>query len=320
MRIHMSTLFNTTVAVAAAALIAPASAAPEADLPARLAGHVRQIASSEHNTGTPAALEKAALYLEATLAAQGYAVRRDEYTYDGHRVRNLEVSIANIAPGKQPERIYIVGAHYDSAPGTPGANDNGSGSAAVVELARIFKGVVPASGNELRFVLFVNEEPPYFGGEGMGSRHHARALKARGQHVEAALILETIGYYSNAKNSQRYPPGVAAFYPDQGNFIAFVGTLGSSSLVRRTVSAFRKASTFPAESLAAPSFVKGVTWSDHTSYNKEGYDAVMITDTATMRYPHYHRSTDTPDKLDYASMAKVVDGMAKVIEAMVQDR
>ncbi|WP_157778498.1 M28 family peptidase [Massilia violaceinigra] len=316
----MSTLFNTTVAVAAAALIAPASAAPEADLPARLAGHVRQIASSEHNTGTPAALEKAALYLEATLAAQGYAVRRDEYTYDGHRVRNLEVSIANIAPGKQPERIYIVGAHYDSAPGTPGANDNGSGSAAVVELARIFKGVVPASGNELRFVLFVNEEPPYFGGEGMGSRHHARALKARGQHVEAALILETIGYYSNAKNSQRYPPGVAAFYPDQGNFIAFVGTLGSSSLVRRTVSAFRKASTFPAESLAAPSFVKGVTWSDHTSYNKEGYDAVMITDTATMRYPHYHRSTDTPDKLDYASMAKVVDGMAKVIEAMVQDR
>ncbi|MDQ1924140.1 M28 family peptidase [Massilia pseudoviolaceinigra] len=316
----MSTLFNTTVVVAAAALIAPASAAPQADLPARLAGHVRQIASSEHNTGSPAALEKAALYLEATLAAQGYAVRRDEYTYDGHRVRNLEVSIANIAPGKQPERIYIVGAHYDSAPGTPGANDNGSGSAAVIELARMFKGVVPAPGNELRFVLFVNEEPPYFGGEGMGSRHHARALKARGQHVEAALILETIGYYSNAKNSQRYPPGVAAFYPDQGNFIAFVGTLGSSSLVRKTVSAFRKASSFPAESLAAPSFVKGVTWSDHTSYNKEGYEAVMITDTATMRYPHYHRSTDTPDKLDYASMAKVVDGMAKVIQAMVQDR
>lgn len=320
MRIRMSTLFNTTVVVAAAALIAPASAAPQADLPARLAGHVRQIASSEHNTGSPAALEKAALYLEATLAAQGYAVRRDEYTYDGHRVRNLEVSIANIAPGKQPERIYIVGAHYDSAPGTPGANDNGSGSAAVIELARMFKGVVPAPGNELRFVLFVNEEPPYFGGEGMGSRHHARALKARGQHVEAALILETIGYYSNAKNSQRYPPGVAAFYPDQGNFIAFVGTLGSSSLVRKTVSAFRKASSFPAESLAAPSFVKGVTWSDHTSYNKEGYEAVMITDTATMRYPHYHRSTDTPDKLDYASMAKVVDGMAKVIQAMVQDR
>ncbi|MDQ1816554.1 M28 family peptidase [Massilia sp. CCM 9210] len=316
----MSTLFNTTVAVAAAALIGPANAAPEAGLPARLAGHVRQIASSEHNTGTPAALEKAALYLEATLAAQGYAVRRDEYTYDGHRVRNLEVSIANIAPGKQPERIYIVGAHYDSAPGTPGANDNGSGSAAVVELARMFKGAVPAPGNELRFVLFVNEEPPYFGGEGMGSRHHARALKARGQHVEAALILETIGYYTNAKNSQRYPPGVSAFYPDQGNFIAFVGTLGSSSLVRKTVSAFRKASSFPAESLAAPSFVKGVTWSDHTSYNKEGYDAVMITDTATMRYPHYHRSTDTPDKLDYASMAKVVDGMAKVIQAMVQDR
>lgn len=320
MRFRMSTLFNTTMAVLAAALTAAAGAAPQADLPARLAAHVRQIASSEHNTSTPAALEKAALYLEATLAAQGYAVRRDEYTYDGRRVRNLEVSIANIAPGKRPDHVYIVGAHYDSAPGTPGANDNGSGTAAVLELARMFKGVVPVPGNELRFVLFVNEEPPYFGGEGMGSRHHARALKAGGQHVEAALILETIGYYSNARNSQRYPPGVSAFYPDQGNFIAFVGTLGSSGLVRKTVAAFRKASTFPAESLAAPSFVKGVTWSDHTSYNKEGYDAIMITDTATMRYPHYHRGTDTPDKLDYASMSKVVEGMASVIQGMIQAR
>ncbi|WP_166882023.1 M28 family peptidase [Massilia mucilaginosa] len=314
----MNTLLNTTAIAAAFMLSVSAGAAPQADLPARLSGHVRAIASAEHNTGTPAELEKAALYIEATLAAQGYKVRRDEYVFDGHKVRNLEVSIANVQPGKQPERIYIVGAHYDSAPGTPGANDNGSGTAGVLEMARMFKGTVPAPGNELKFVLFVNEEPPYFNGPGMGSRRHAKALKARGMKVEAALILETIGYYSNAKDSQYYPPGISAFYPNQGNFIAVVGTLGSMGLVRRTVSGLRDASTFPAEGLAAPAFVRGVTWSDHTSYNLEGYAAVMITDTATMRYPHYHTSADTPDKLDYASMAEVVKGMSVVVQKMIQ--
>ncbi|RSZ58783.1 M28 family peptidase [Massilia atriviolacea] len=316
MRIRISTLFNATVI--AAAFMGSASAAPEADLPTRLATHVRAIATSEHNTGTPAELEKAALYLEATLAALGYKVQRDEYVFGGHKVRNLEVSIANVQAGRQPERIYIVGAHYDSAPGTPGANDNGSGSAALLELARMLKAVVPAPGNELRFVLYVNEEPPYFNGPGMGSRRHARALKARGLNVEAALILETIGYYASAKNSQRYPPGISAFYPNQGNFIAVVGTLGSIGLVRKTVSAFREVSAFPIQGLAAPSFVKGVTWSDHRSYNLEGYDAVMITDTAPMRYPHYHTSADTPDKLDYASMAEVSKALATVIRQLIQ--
>ncbi len=318
MRIRMSTLFNTAIIAAAFMLSASAGAAPQADLPARLSAHVHAIASTEHNTGTPAELEKAALYIQATLAAQGYKVRRDEYVFDGFKVRNLEVSIANVQPGKQPERIYIVGAHYDSAPGTPGANDNGSGTAGVLEMARMFKDVVPAPGNELKFVLFVNEEPPYYNGPGMGSRRHAKALKARGADVKAALILETIGYYSNAKDSQRYPPGISSFYPNQGNFIAVVGTLGSMGLVRRTVWGFRDASAFPAQGLAAPSFVKGVTWSDHTSYNREGYHAVMITDTATMRYPHYHTSADTPDKLDYASIAEVVKGVSVVVRKMIQ--
>lgn len=322
MRIRMSTLLHSALfaAVSAAGFTGAASAAPPAGLPALLETHVRAIASTEHNTGTPAELEKASLYIEAALAAQGYKVRRDEFVSAGHKVRNLEVSIANAAPGKPPERIYVVGAHYDSAPGTPGANDNGSGTAAVLELARMLKGLVPAPGNELKFVLFVNEEPPYYNSPAMGSRHHARALKARGARVEAALILETIGYYSNASNSQRYPPGIGAFYPDQGNFIAFVSTFGSMGLVRRSVAAFRDASDFPAQALAAPSFVRGVTWSDHTSYNLEGYSAIMITDTAPMRYPHYHSSADTPDKLDYASMSRVVTGLSSVIRAMLQGR
>lgn len=289
---------------------------PLAELAARMERHVNIIASDERNTRTPAQLERAASYIEASLAAEHYSVQRQQYSWDGHQVRNIEVSISNLAPGKQPERIFIVGAHYDSLPGAPGADDNGSGTAAVIELARLLKGMRMATGTELKFVFFVNEEPPYFMTEGMGSWRHARDLRQRAQKVEAALILETIGYYSDKKNSQRYPPGLARFYPNAGNFIAFVGTLESAALVRQALAAFRASATFPAEGLAAPAFVEGVTLSDHSAYKRFGYPALMITDTAFLRYPYYHAAQDTPDKLDYTSMARVVAGLAKAIEAM----
>ncbi len=282
----------------------------------RLTLHVREVALVEHNTSKPEALEAAAAYIEAALAAEGYAVRRQQYAFGGHQVRNLEVSIINTAHNQPPDRIFIIGAHYDSARGSPGANDNGSGTAAVLELARMLKGIRLTQGTELKFVFFVNEESPYFGDEGMGSWQHAKDLHARGQHVAAALILETIGYYTTGRDSQTYPPGLEKLYPNQGNFIAFVGTLESSELVRKTLAAFKAASSFPAEGLASASYVEGVTWSDHTSYNRHGYPAIMITDTAFLRYPYYHTAKDTPDKLDYASMSKVVEGLAKVIEAM----
>lgn len=293
-----------------------AATTPRPQLASLLEQHVEQVASTEHNTSSPQALDEAARYIGVTLAIMGYTVTRQEYTYGGHKVRNLEASITNTPDNKPPERMFIVGAHYDSAPGTPGANDNGSGTAAVIELARILKNIRLSAGTELKFVFFVNEEPPWFGGEGMGSRQHAKALKARKQPVEAALILETIGYYSDVAGSQRYPPGLEKLYPNKGNFIAFVGTLESSELVRKTLATFKAASNFPAEGLAAPAYVEGVTLSDHTSYNQHGYPALMITDTAFLRYPYYHTAEDTPDKLDYASMARVVDGLAKVIEAM----
>lgn len=319
MRACLTAFFKTIASLFFLALLAMATIAAtssQAPLPARLERHVRSIASVEHNTGHPMALEQAALYIETSLAAEGYAVRRQEYTFEGHRVRNLEVSITSSPPTKTPNRIFIVGAHYDSAPGAPGANDNGSGTAAVLELARLLKGIRLAAGTELKFVFFVNEEPPYFLGEGMGSVQHARDLRKRGQPVEAALILETIGCYSSAPNSQRYPPGLEKLYPNTGNFIAFVGTLENSELVRKTLAAFRAASTFPAEGLAAPAYVEGVTLSDHTSYNRQGYPALMITDTAFLRYPYYHTAQDTPDKLDYGGMSRVVQGLAKVIEGM----
>ena len=314
-----SAIYTSLAIVVAATLSACAgmayAAAPH-QLAARLQQHVRQVASTEHNKSKPQALEAAARYIEVTLAAAGYTVQRQQYTHDRHKVRNIEVSLSNVQAGHPPQRIFIIGAHYDSARGAPGANDNGSGTAALIELARMLKGTRPSDGTEIKFVFFVNEEPPYFRSEGMGSWQHARELRKRSQPVEAALILETIGYYSNAKDSQRYPPGLSKLYPNSGNFIAFVGTLDNSALVRKTLASFKAASSFPAEGLAAPAFVEGVTFSDHWSYNQHGYPAIMITDTAFMRYPYYHTAQDTPDKLDYASMARVVDGLARVIQKM----
>lgn len=321
MRSFFRTHWKAIVALVLLVLLAvvtvnPSAAMHDPSLSARLRTHVEAIASQEHNTATPQALEQAAGYIENVLESEGYRIRRQAYQAGGQTVRNIEVSVANVAPGAKPARIFIVGAHYDSAPGAPGANDNGSGSAAVLELARLLKSLRPSQGTEVKFVFFVNEEPPWFRGEEMGSVRHARQLHAEGHHVEGALILETIGYYSQARHSQHLPPGLEKRYPDTGNFIAFVGTLESSRLVQDALSAFQAASSFPARGLAAPAYVQGVTLSDHASYNRFGYPAIMITDTAFMRYPYYHTAEDTPDKLDYDSVARVVDGLARTIRAL----
>ena len=292
------------------------SAPAPRDLSARLRAHVQAIASEEHNTATPRQLEQAARHIETTLAGYGYRLRRQEYAAGDQKVRNIEVSVSNTAAGKRPERIFIIGAHYDSARGAPGANDNGSGTAALLELARLLKTMRPSLGTEIKFVFFVNEEPPWFGGEKMGSMQHARELQRAGHKVAGALILETVGWYSDKPGSQKLPPGLENQYPSTGNFIAFVGTLESSALVRQALGAFKAQSDFPAEGLAAPAHVMGVTLSDHTSYNHHGYPALMITDTAFMRYPYYHTAQDTPDKLDYASMARVVQGLARTIASL----
>jgi hypothetical protein len=296
--------------------VTPGAASSTPTLAARLRAHVEAIASSEHNTATPKQLEQAARYIETTLGAQGYAIHRQEYEAGGQKVRNIEVSVANVAPHAKPERIFIVGAHYDSAPGAPGANDNGSGAAAVLELARLLKTMHPSGGTEVKFVFFVNEEPPWFMGDKMGSMQHARQLHADGMNVAGALILETIGWYSQQRHSQQLPAALEGRYPDTGNFIAFVGTLQSSRLVQQALAAFQSGSDFPAHGLAAPDYMQGVTLSDHAAYNRFGYPAIMITDTAFMRYPYYHTAEDTPDKVDVDSVARVVNGLAHTIQAL----
>ena len=326
LRAHWKALVAIAILVVLALFtVTPGAAVSQPSLALRLRSHVTAIASTEHNTATPVQLEAAARYIEDVLQDEGYAIRRQEYKAGGQKVRNIEVSVANVDAGKKPARIFIVGAHYDSAPGAPGIladspNDNGSGTAAVLELARLLKDMRPSQGTEVKFVFFVNEEPPWLSGElrgeEMGSMQHARKLHAEGQKVEGALVLETIGWYSQRRHSQQLPPGMEGRYPDTGNFIAFVGTLESSRLVQDALSAFRAASDFPAHGLAAPAYVQGVTFSDHSSYNRFGYPAIMITDTAFMRYPYYHTAEDTPDKVDYDSTARVVQGLARTITAL----
>jgi hypothetical protein len=188
----------------------------------------------------------------------------------------------------------------------------------MLALARRFAGKSVES--TLRFVAFVNEEPPYFLSSQMGSYVYASRCKERGDQIVAMISLETIGYFSDAPNSQTYPaPGFGAFYPKTGNFIGFVANVGSRAVLRRTLLIFRAQKKIPSQGAALPGFIPGASWSDHWSFWQQGYPAIMITDTAPFRYPHYHLPTDTPDKLDYDRFALVVSGMEKVISDLARD-
>jgi Zn-dependent M28 family amino/carboxypeptidase len=276
----------------------------------RLKKHVAVLAEriAERNIKHYDALKGSLEYIEDELRAGGFQVAEQEYSIDGKPVKNIEAEIRGTV---RPEQIVIVGAHYDSVWGSPGANDNASGVAALLELAGSFKTQDPE--RTLRFVAFVNEEPPYFQTEEMGSRVYARRSRERGENIVAMISLETIGYYSDAESSQVYPFPFNLFYPNKGNFIGFVGNSPSRALVRRAIRTFREDAAFPSQGVAAPGWLTGIGWSDQWSFWKEAYPAIMITDTAIFRYPQYHRRSDTPDKIDYDRMVRVVSGISRVI-------
>jgi Peptidase family M28 len=286
--------------------------ADETALAAALKRHIATIAAREHNVAHYDELEKVARYIEATLESFGYTVGRQEFTAERKLVRNIDVTIEPPAAQPDPE-VVVVGAHYDSARGSPGANDNATGAAAVLELARLLRDLAGTSGKRIRLVLFVNEEPPYFQTEAMGSLRYARALAERNERVVAMYSLETIGFYSSEPGSQRYPAPFGMVFPDRGDFVAFVGMLGSRPLLQETIRSFRSHTSFPTIGGVAPRAVPGIGWSDHWAFAEHGFQAVMITDTALFRYPHYHQPTDTPDKIDTEKLARVVKGIERVI-------
>jgi Peptidase family M28 len=289
----------------------PALTDEDRALSSRLSEHVLAIATKEHNVWRLAELEAAAIYIEGELRTLGLRVRREEYRSDIAPVRNL---VAELAGGARVDEIVIVGAHYDSVAGAPGANDNGSGVAALLELARSLRDWRPA--RTWRFVAFVNEEPPFFKSTQMGSRVHAERASARGEKILAMFSLETIGYYADAPGSQKYPFPFGWLYPDRGDFLAFVANLASRTLLHKTVGAFRAEAQFRSEGVAAPAWIPGVDWSDQWSFWGEGYPGVMITDTAPFRYPYYHTPRDTPDKVDYERLARVVRGLERTFRTL----
>lgn len=265
----------------------------------------------ERNMVRLRALRAAADYLRATFSGMGYDVREQVFRVEGEEVRNLEAEVKGSA---RPEEIVLLGAHYDSVIGAPGANDNASGVAALVALARWAREREFA--RTVRFVAFVNEEPPFFQSSEMGSRVYAREAKKRGERIVAMLSLETIGCYRDVPGSQSYPVPFGLLYPNTGNFIAFVGNVGSRELVHRVISVFRETTKFPSEGAAAPGWIPGIGWSDQWSFWQEGYAGVMITDTALFRYAEYHTERDLPERLDYERMARVVAGVERMIAAL----
>lgn len=251
-------------------------------------------------------------FIEASLMAAGYEVRKQGYGVQGRSCYNLEVEITG---AERPDEIVIIGGHYDSVFGSPGANDNATGVAAVLALARAFAQEKPS--RTLRFVAFVNEEPPYFQTSEMGSVVYAKDCRQRGEKVVAMLSLETIGYYTEGEGSQGYPLPLSLFYPSTGNFIGFVGNISSRRLVRDCIASFRRHTQFPSEGAALPGIMPGVGWSDQWAFWRQGYPAVMVTDTAPYRYPYYHSVHDTPERVHHDHLARVVAGLERVVADLV---
>jgi Zn-dependent M28 family amino/carboxypeptidase len=282
----------------------------------RLRAHVRTLAGEigERNLGRPQQLRCAADYIEQTWREQGYTVVRHPYKARGEDCANLEITRRG---GGHSQEIVLVGAHYDSVAGSPGANDNATGVAALLETARMFAGLQP--NRSVRFVAFVNEEPPFFRTKEMGSRVYAKMARGRGDNIKAMLSLETIGYYNKHRGTQRYEMPFRFFYPQRGNFVAFVANQHSRVLLERTMVAFRAHSDMRAVSLSPLALRKKILCGDHAAFWREGFSALMVTDTAAYRYPHYHTAEDTPDKVDYDLLARVTEGLACAVIRLVSD-
>jgi hypothetical protein len=261
----------------------------------------------------PARLKAAEKYLDSQLEKAGYRVEREAFSVAGQTCHNL---IASASSASGESGIVVVGAHYDTVPGSPGANDNGSGLAALLYLARSL--AVARLGKSVRFVAFCNEEPPYFRTDGMGSLVHARRSREHGDHIVAMISLETMGFFSDEDGSQKYPFPLSLFYPSRGNFMAFVSNVKHRGLLKQVLREFRRNTQFPSEGGALPGSLPGIGWSDHWAFWRQGYPALMVTDTAPFRYPWYHTSQDTPDKLDYERLARVVVGLERVVRFLAQ--
>lgn len=285
-----------------------------ASLEDNLRRHVSVLAGEigERNDAYKVMLDQTAAYIQQQFEAHGY--KPETVRFGADRFHNIVVTVPG---GNRSDEILVMGAHYDSARGTPGADDNASGVAGLLEIARLLHG--RAFPRTVRFIAFTNEEEPFYGTELMGSRVAAHASRKAGENIMAMYSLEMIGYFSDEPGTQRYPGAISHFYPERGNFIGFVSNWPSRGLLYDSISRFRARGTFPSEGMAAPEWlVPDIRRSDNASYWDYGFPALMITDTSNFRNPYYHTARDTPDTLNYTAMARVVAGLADMVTDLAQ--
>ncbi|ADE17030.1 peptidase M28 (plasmid) [Nitrosococcus halophilus Nc 4] len=293
----------------------PPLASEEKALRDRLRKHVRVLSHQigERHYGEPHNKLNAAVYIEQTFRNTGYepvrhAVQTRERLFD-----NIEVTLRG---DRLQDESLVIGAHYDTVRGSPGADDNASGVAVLLELARLLHDTKPE--RTLRLVAFANEEAPFFGTQAMGSLNYARQARADGENIVGMISLEMLGYYTGERDSQHYPSLLGYLYPDTGNFVAFVGNTASRQLVRDAIEAFREHATVPSEGLAAPERLEAIRRSDHWAFWEMGYPALMLTDTANFRNPHYHGPSDTYPTLDYETMMRLTAALAQAVADMAR--
>jgi Zn-dependent M28 family amino/carboxypeptidase len=274
----------------------------------QLKTHINMLAGEfgERNIWHKRGLEEAESYISSLFADAGLQVSEQDYVANSVPVKNI---IGEKIGSEHPDKIIIIGAHYDSVFGSPGADDNASGVAAMLTIASLLKDLsLPYT---VRFVAFCTEEPPFFLSRSMGSWQYAKLVQKKQENIIGMLSLESIGYYSTKKHSQHYPLLLGLLYPNTADFIGFVGNLSSRKLVHEAIASFRKHVSFPTQGASLPRFIPGVSWSDQWSFWKHGMDAIMITGTALYRNPNYHLKSDLPDTLDYDRMSRVVYGLTQ---------
>lgn len=250
-------------------------------------------------------------FISNRLQELGYDVQYQEYKVFGKPTRNIIAERKGVSSGNE---IYVIGAHYDSCY-NPGANDNASAVAVLLELAARFAN--ENINKTLRFVAFVNEEPPYFKTSSMGSLVYAKSLKQKNENVKGMIALDCLGYYSNKPFSQKYPPFLGYVYPNRGNFITVVSDFKSSKLNKKISLGLKKSKSIPSRKLIASEFINAITFSDHWSFWQQGYPAVMVTDTAFLRGNTYHQQNDTYEKINYNALSKLVAGLTDSIQILV---
>jgi len=278
----------------------------------QLVAHVDQLANviGPRILAQPESIAASIKHIRATWQEIGYQVTDETYESSDGPATNL---IAEI-PGTSANQVVILGAHYDTVATTPGADDNASAVAVLLEASRLLKDVTPK--RTLRFVAFACEEAPYMSLGSMGSQHHARQAKQRGEQI-AMLCLEMVGYFRDEPGSQKVPETIPKFlhplFPARGNFLAAIGNLNSWQLSWAFRRGFKQASKLGLFSICLPETIHEIRRSDNSSFWDEGYPALMLTDTSFLRNPHYHQPSDTADTLDYEAMTQVTLGVASAL-------